>query len=140
MLRLTAADETDLAVISAQMQDALLKRDDLAYDAKRRRFALVANRFAWDAMPEKQRRRAGLHFDDVEAVQAAHLPATGRDAVLSLLAVTFESAGKKGKDPTGSITMNFSAGIAVRLEVACINATLADLGGSWAAHVPSHEA
>ena len=134
MLRLTAADEGDLAVISAQMQDALLKRDDLSFDAKRRRFALVANRFAWDAMPEKQRRRAGLHFDDVQNVQSVNLPATGRDAILSLLAVTFT----KGEKLDGTVNLIFSAGTQIRLQVACINATLADIGGAWAAHMPDH--
>ena len=138
MLRLTAADEGDLAVISAQIQDSLLKRDDLNFDAKRRRFALVANRFAWDALPEKIRRRAGLHFDDVEAVQSHHLPASNRDATLSLLAVTYEQAAK-GKDPAGFITLEFSGGIRIRLKVACINATLADIGGAWSTdHVPAH--
>ncbi len=136
MLRLTAADAEDLAIISAQMQDALMQRADLRFDQMRRRFAFVANRFAWDALPEKQRRRAGLHFDDVEAVQAAGLQRLPADAVLSLLAITHE-----GSDTlAGTITLSFSAGIRIRLKVACINVTLADLGGTWeAALAPSHE-
>ena len=50
MLRLVAADEADLAIISAQMQDAVMHREDITFDAKRHRFSLVANRFAWDAL------------------------------------------------------------------------------------------
>ena len=135
MLRLTAADEADLAVISAQMQDALIKRADLRYDAKRRRFALVSNRFAWDALPEKQRRRAGLHFEDVEAARVQGLDKSGPDAVLSLLAITFN----QGDVPSGTIDLHFAAGIQIRLEVAAINANLADLGGTWStAQVPAH--
>ena len=136
MLRLTAADAEDLAIISAQMQDALMQRADLRFDQMRRRFALVANRFAWDALPEKQRRRAGIHFDDVEAVQVAGFPNLPADAVLSLLAITHEGTGTL----RGTITLSFSAGIRIRLKVACINVTLADLGGTWeAALAPSHE-
>jgi len=137
MLRLTAADEADLAVISAQMQDALMKRADMRFDQKRRRFALVANRFAWDAMPQKQRRRAGLHFDDVEAVKVLGLTKASADAVLSLLAITF-----KAEDETsGHITLHFAAGPQIRLAVAAINANLADLGGTWTAgQVPAHKA
>jgi hypothetical protein len=136
MLRLTAADAEDLSIISAQMQDALMQRADLRFDQKRCRFAFVANRFAWDAMPEKQRRRAGIHFDDVEAVQAVGLASLPADAVLSLLAITPESNGALA----GTITLSFSAGIRIRLKVACINVTLADLGGTWeAALAPSHE-
>jgi Protein of unknown function (DUF2948) len=137
MLRLTAADEADLAVISAQMQDALLKRADLRFDKKRHRFACVANRFAWDASPAKQRRRTGLHFDDVKAVKSTGLEKANAEAVLSLLAITF----LKADDLAGTITLNFSAGIQIQLEVSCINATLADLGGTWGTDfTPTHEA
>ena len=136
MLRLTAADTDDLAIISAQMQDAVLKRADLRFDQKRRRFALVANRFAWDALPEKQRRRAGLHFEDVENVQSAGLTKLPAGAVLSLLAVTF--ALDKGLG--GIITLNFSSSIYIRLTVSCVNATLADLGGTWGTvSTPAHK-
>ena len=135
MLRLTAVDEADLAVISAQMQDALMKRADLSFDKKRRRFALVANRFAWDATPEKQRRRAGLHFDDVTEVKSNGLERVEKDAVLSLLAITFEKADAL----SGIVTLNYSAGIQIKLNVSCINATLSDLGGTWGTDIiPRH--
>lgn len=136
MLHLTAEDADDLQIISAQMQDALLKREDLRFDAKRRRFALVANRFAWDALPEKQRRRAGLHFDDVDAVQAIGLARLPAGAVLSLLAITFEAKGELA----GTILLSFSMGLRLRLKVSCVNATLDDLGGTWQASLaPAHE-
>jgi len=136
MLRLTAADAEDLAIISAQMQDSLLKREDLRFDQKRRRFALVANRFAWDALPEKQRRRSGLHFDDVDAAQAVGLNTLPADAVLSLLAISFDAS----TEMSGTILLSFSMGVRIRLKVACINASLADLGGAWEASLtPSHD-
>ena len=69
MLRLTARDADDLNVISAQMQDAVLRFADLDFNAKKRRFTLVANRFAWDDAQAKTRRRTGLHFDFVKSVQ-----------------------------------------------------------------------
>jgi Protein of unknown function (DUF2948) len=136
MLRLTATDEADLAVISVQMQDALLRREDLRFDKQRHRFALVANRFAWDALPEKQRRRAGLHFDDVEKVETVGLSSLPADAILSLLAISFA----KANELAGDVILTFSAGIRIKLHVACINATLADLGGTWnTQHAPTHE-
>ena len=136
MLRLTAADTDDLAIISAQMQDAVMKRADLRFDQKRHRFALVANRFAWDALPETQRRRAGLHFDDVESARSVGLTKLPAGAVLSLLAVTFAP----DKDLSGTITLNFSSNIHIRLTVSCINATLSDLGGTWGtASTPAHK-
>lgn len=136
MLRLTAADEADLAIISVQMQDALLRREDLRFDRKRHRFAMVTNRFAWDALPEQQRRRSGLHFDDVEKVETIGVSRLPPDAIMSLLAISFA----RTDDLAGIITLAFSMGIQIRLHVSCINATLADLGGTWTTtHTPMHE-
>ncbi len=136
MLRLTATDEADLAVISAQMQDALLRREDMRFDRNRHRFAMVTNRFAWDAMPEQQRRRSGLHFDDVEKVETIGVSRLPSDAIMSLLAISFAKSG----DLAGAVTLTFSVGLQIRLHVACINATLVDLGGTWnTTHTPTHE-
>ena len=136
MLHLVAADEADLSIISVQMQDAVLRREDMSFDAKRRRYSLVANRFAWDALPAKTRRRAGLRFDDVEAVQAQGLEAIGAQTVLSLLAISIEKQGELA----GIITFVFSGNVSVRLKISCINAALDDIGGAWgAAHTPMHQ-
>ena len=136
MLHLAAADAADLSIISAQMQDAVLRREDLRFEPTRRRFALIANRFAWDALPAKQRRRAGLRFDDVEQVQATGLSAARHDTILSLLAIGFSKSDELG----GFITLTFANGISIRLKVACINVALDDLGSAWVArHVPAHQ-
>ncbi len=134
MLRLAALDADDLGVISAHMQDAVLKLGDLGYSAKKKQFALVANRFAWEA-DERQRRRAGLHFDRVLAVKAHKIRQGDKDAVLELLAITFEA----GEAPSGSIVLAFAGGATIRLEVECIEASLKDLGPAWATpYQPSH--
>jgi hypothetical protein len=52
---------------------------------------------------------------------------TGKDAVLNLLAVEFA----EGDAPSGIVTLTFSGGAAMRLEVECLEAELADLGPSW---------
>jgi hypothetical protein len=135
MLRLTAQDSDDLAVISAQMQDAVLKLGDVSFNSKRRRFAFVANRFAWDAVPEKLRRRAGLHFDSVLGVKRSGFANAGRDTILSLLSVTFSPA----VSPSGFVTLSFSAGHSIRLDVECLDCAMADLGPMWSTeHQPDH--
>jgi Protein of unknown function (DUF2948) len=135
MLRLTARDGDDLSVISAQMQDAVLKLADINFNSKRRQFALVANRFAWDAAPQKVRRRAGLHFESVLSVKQAGLVHASGDTILSLLAVTFTSTDS----PAGFITLSFSGGHSIRLDVECLDAAMADLGPAWSTdHQPEH--
>lgn len=135
MLRLSAQDNDDLAVISAQMQDAVLKVSDISFNSKRRQFALVANRFAWDAAPAKIRRRTGLHFDSVLSVQHLGFSNTGRDSVLSLLAITFTPT----QLPSGFVLLSCSAGHSIRLEVECLEAVMADMGPAWSTdHQPEH--
>lgn len=135
MLRLTAQDSDDLAVISAQMQDAVLKLSDVSFNSKRRRFAFVANRFAWDAAPEKLRRRAGLHFDGVLAVKRSGFANASGDTILSLLAITYTETNA----PSGFVTFAFSAGHSIRLEVECLDCAMNDLGPAWSTdHQPEH--
>jgi hypothetical protein len=137
MLRLTAQDGDDLSVISAQMQDAVLKLGDIGFDRKRRQFALVANRFAWDAAPLKVRRRTGLHFESVLAVKRAGFVNASNDTILSLLSINFTATDS----PTGFVTLSFSAGHNIRLDVECLDAAMADLGPAWSTEfTPEHEA
>jgi hypothetical protein len=135
MLRLAALDADDLAVISAHMQDAVVRVGDIRHLPGRKQFALVANRFDWEESGEGLRRRAGLHFDRVMKVAARNIRRDDPDAVLSLLAIGFEP----GEPPAGAVVLSFSGGGTIRLEVECIEAGLRDLGPAWAAtRRPSH--
>jgi hypothetical protein len=128
-LKLMALDEEDLAVVSAHLQDAVLKVGDMTYLPREKRFALVANRFAWEAVrgPKGERRRTGLSFARVLKVQRSRVRAEDPDAVLNLLAVTFTP----GDAPSGHVTLVFSGGGAVRFQVECLEAELRDLGPAW---------
>jgi hypothetical protein len=135
MLRLAALDVEDLAVISAHMQDAVLLAGDMRYEPKRKQFALIANRFAWDQEEEPQRRRTGLHFDRVLSVKTLNMGQLEKDEVLSLLSVTFAETDA----PSGEVLLTFSEGATVRLTVECLECRMADLGPAWATKaVPSH--
>ncbi len=46
-LKLIALDADDLKVISAHLQDAVLRVGDIAYLPRERRFAALGNRFDW---------------------------------------------------------------------------------------------
>lgn len=135
MLRLTAQDGDDLAVISAHMQDAVVKLVDFSFMSKRRQFALVANRFVWEASPKKLRQRSGLHFESVMAVKRMGFANTTAETVLSLLAITCTLTDA----PAGFVTLAFSAGHSIRLDVECLDATMTDIGGPWSTdHQPEH--
>ena len=135
MLRLTALDTEDLAIISAQMQDAVLLAGDMSYDPKRKQFVLLANRFAWDETDTPERRRSGLHFDRVLSVRTLNMSHLEKDEVLSLLSVTFAELDA----PSGEVLLAFAEGATIRLSVECLECQMSDLGPAWAAiAVPSH--
>ncbi|MBA4788169.1 MAG: DUF2948 family protein [Pseudomonadota bacterium] len=138
-LKLLALDEEDLAIISAHLQDAVVKMGDMGYLPKSQRFALVLNRFDWDQKESAEqyvRRRTGLHFERVRNVRFRGLDPTNREAVLNLLAVTFEETDS----PSGEVTLAFSGGADIRFEVECVEARLSDLGPAWGcARAPAHQ-
>ena len=142
LLKLAAMDVEDLEVISAHMQDAVLKVGDMTFLPKKARFALVANRFEWlsaqrGANDRPLRSRTGLHFERVLSVKARNIRQQARDGVLSLLAITFTPADEP---PGGYIDLIFSGDGCVRLEVECIEAWMEDLGRIWPARaVPRHD-
>ena len=86
-LKLLALDEEDLAVLSAYVQDAVLKVSDLVYLPKEQRFRrrhepLHLGEGPTAARQTYERRRTALTFDRVRAVQCSQHPprSTGRGA------------------------------------------------------------
>ncbi len=152
-LKLIALDAEDLSVMSAHLQDAVVRVGDMAYLPADKRFVAVANRFDWAkalvpaATVEKrrsktnsglERRRTGLRFERVLAVKFNGLDLKDKRAALALLAVTFQA--KPGEDaPDGDVTLTFSGGAAIRLSVECVEAEMKDLGAAWTAkRSPEH--
>jgi hypothetical protein len=96
-LKLMALDAEDLAVISAQVQDAVTKPDAIDYRPREKRFTLVINRFAWDAGgqdvrgPKKQLRTTpgGSVVRAGAGVRTIGMRRDDDDQVLSLLADPF---------------------------------------------------
>lgn len=138
-LRLAAEDADDLKAISALVQDAVLTLGDIAYLKKARRLALVLNRYRWEADGRKSkgvRVRAGLHVENVLKAEARNIAQDAKATILSLLALTFEGDAEGG----GALTLQFSAGKALRLAVEALDVTLTDLTEPWPARGrPGHD-
>ena len=76
-LRLIATDAEGISVLSALLQDAVFPIPEMSYGPKRRRFALLLNRFRWedrDAAESAKRRyervQSLLVFQDVLSVKS----------------------------------------------------------------------
>lgn len=132
MLKLVALDAEDLRVVSAHVQDAVLKVGDLEFRNAAKQFVVPMYRFAWEKegrAADAERRNSVLHFDRVLFVKSTAIPRDKPETVLSLLAVEFSPRDL----PAGAIDLIFSGGGTIRLEVECVEARLTDLGGAWQA-------
>ncbi len=137
LLKFVVLDEEDLEVVSAHVQDAVVKASDVMWRPHEKRLVLPLNRFDWEGAqagePEFHRRCAALRFERVLSCKCRHVDR--KDAVLNLLAVEFSETDA----PSGVVTLTFSGGAGIRLEVECLEAELADLGPTWTASVcPAH--
>jgi Protein of unknown function (DUF2948) len=130
-VKFVALDRDDLEVISAHVQDALVKVADILWRPQENRLIVALNRFDWlsaqASHPELRRCRSVLRFDRVTSCKCRCVNPAGKGAILNLLAIEFHETDP----PAGIITLTFSGGGALRLEVECLEAELLDLGPSW---------
>ena len=135
-LRLVAKDETDLRVVSALLQDAIIAGADMHYDAQRDCFMIVANRFCWErsalaGMSDstggvvRERALCGVRINHVTVVQKQRWPADWRDAFLNLLALKLLGVPKP--DSGCMMEFSFSGGPSIRLKTEQIDIVLGDL-------------
>ena len=138
-LKFVVLDEEDLEVVSTHLQDAVVTVADVLWRPAEKRLVIALNRFDWEGAqsetPEYRRRRSALRFERVLSCKCKDLNPAGKDAVLNLLAVEYAETDA----PAGVVSLIFSGGGILRLDVECLEGELADLGPMWtAAACPAH--
>jgi hypothetical protein len=142
-LKLIALDKDDIEIVSAHVQDALVKVGDILWHPHEHRFVMALNRFDWMAAadaksvakPDYRRCRTALRFERVLSCKCRNLDQSDKAARLNLLAVEFS----EHNSPAGIVTLTFSGGGVIRLDVECPEAELADLGEVFTAAIcPDH--
>ena len=135
LLKLIALDAPEVPVISAHLQDAVVRVTDMAYSPRDKRFVLMCNRFHRDPADPKsragERRRAAFRIEGVRSVQSQGFDLSSKAAVLSILAVLF--VVDPATAPSGTLTLMCAGNAAVRLSVDCVEMALEDLGPAWEA-------
>lgn len=139
-MKLIALDQEDLAIVSTHVQDSLVAIDDIIWRPAEKRLVIGLNRFDWEAAVgadgEFRRRRAALRFDRALCCKCKNIDRGNKSAVLNLLAVEF----RETDPPAGILTLYFSGGAMLRVEVECLEAQLADLGPVWKTTLcPQHQ-
>lgn len=160
-LKLRARDLEDMEVLAAMLQDAVVRAAEMTYLRREKRFVMVVSRFRWEqkeattpgemdseyadddqaeeeaseagvlqdarfedagVRPLNERVNAGVCFDRVRNVRTQKLDLRDKDQVLSLLTV---------ETRPNALTLVFSGGGLVRLELSGIACYLEDLGEPW---------
>lgn len=129
-LNLGALDAEDLSVISALAQDAVFPATEMRWEPRRRRFALLLNRFRWEDLPlsarssrKPERVQALLVIENVLGVASSGVDRADRDLVLSLLSIGFEGTPEAG----GEVTLTLAGDGALKLAVEALDLTLKDV-------------
>jgi hypothetical protein len=140
-LRLKALEPEDVPVIAALVQDAVFPATEMTWDRKKRRFAILLNRFRWEDKPSAERRgrdfervQSVLAIEDVQTVQSQGLDLSDKDTVLSLLTLSFSP----GEDASGRLELTLAGDGAIALNVEALEVTLRDVTRPYVA--PSRKA
>ena len=126
-LNLGALDGDDLKVLAALAQDAVFPADEMRWDRKASRFAVLLNRVRWEDEGQNrhglERVQSVLVFDTVRKVASQGVPQGDADTILSLLDITFTPTDA----PSGDITLTLAGDGAIRLSVEALEVTLKDV-------------
>lgn len=137
-LRLIGAEAGDVEVFSSLLQDAIFSASDAKFDKSRRQFALLLNRFRWEAdQAAAERTRAVLMVDDVLRVRSQGVLKNDSDTVYSTLALEW-AASEEG---AGRLSLILAGDGEIELSVESINLTLRDVTRPYTApsgNRPSH--
>ena len=140
-LKLIAKTDEDLRVISAHLQDSIVKISDIANLKKNKIFLMQLNRFMWEDVEKgvfrkNKRIRTVLKFENVLTASSKNVNQKKNDRFLDFLAI------ESFKMPDKNYEMNliFSGDIIIKLITEAIDVTLDDQGSPWESkNRPSHE-
>ena len=140
-LKLIAKTDEDLRVISAHLQDSIVKISDIANLKKNKIFLIQLNRFMWEDVEKgvfrkNKRIRTVLKFENVLTASSKNVNQKKNDRFLDFLAI------ESSKMPDKNYEMNliFSGDIIIKLITEAIEVTLDDQGSPWESkNKPNHE-
>ena len=140
-LKLIAKTDEDLRVISAHLQDSILKTSDIANLKKNKIFLMQLNRFMWEDVEKgvfrkNKRIRTVLKFENVLKATSKNVNQKKNDRFLDFLAI------ESFKMPDKNYEMNliFSGDMVIKLVTEAIEVTLDDQGTPWESkNKPKHD-
>ena len=125
-MALRALEADDVPVISALVQDAVFPATEMRFDRRRRRLALLVNRFRWEAGETRsapERVQSVLVIEDALHVASQGIDRGDADLILSLLALDWQP----GADGTGRLTLTLAGDGSIAVDVEALEVTLRDV-------------
>ena len=140
-LNLIGANEEDLKVISAYLQDSIVVVRDIVFLKKNKSFVMIVNRFMWEDVEKgilrsNKRVRSAVRFEGVIEVKSKNINQKNPNKILEFLAMRCD-LDKKGNK---KIKIFFSGNSVIVLILEDIDVVMNDLGKPWSVKfVPKHE-
>ena len=140
-LKLIAKTDEDLRVISAHLQDSIVKTSDIAHLKKNRIFLMQLNRFMWEDVEKgvfrkNKRIRTVLKFDNVLHVRSKNINQMKGDRFLDFLAIE----SKEMPDKNYEMNLIFSGDVIIKIIAEAIEVKLDDQGTPWESkNKPKHD-
>ena len=140
-LKLIAKTEEDLKVVSAHLQDSILRVSDAVNLKKNKIFLIQLNRFMWEDVEkgvfrQNKRIRTVLKFDNVVSVRGKNITQFKKDKFLDFL--TIET--NKMTDNNYEMKIVFAGDSIISVISEVIDVTLDDQGEAWnTKNMPKHK-
>ena len=141
VVSLRCEKDQDIKVISSLLQDSLVSNADIYYERKDKTFAFIANRFCWERVSSKNsdfsyyRVLSGVNIQNVISVKQKNLiQKKDNETALfyNLLTIEYDSVSNE-------ITLVFSQGISVKLNISQLNLFIRDLNEPYPTQqIPEH--
>ena len=140
-LKLIARTDEDLRIISAHLQDSIVKTTDIASLKKNKIFLMQLNRFMWEDVEKgvfrkNKRIRTILKFENVIKVHSKNINQSKKDKFLDFL--TIETTQMPDKNYEMKIV--FAGDSIIRVITEVVEVILDDQGEAWnTKNMPKHK-
>ena len=140
-LKLIAKTDEDLRVISAHLQDSIVKTSDIANLKKNKIFLMQLNRFMWEDIEKgvfrkNKRVLSILKFENVINVYSKNLNQKNKERFLDFLAIESKFLSDKNYE----IKLIFAGNILIKLNSELIECFLEDISDPWETkNKPKHD-
>ena len=122
-LKLLAETPEGLTVLSAALQDAIVRVGDIHFDRSGNSMVLIASRYCHET-DVPSRIKAGLGLHNILFAKMKGINRADPDAFLVLLSINFVPSDEP---PGGAITLIFAGGGEISLDAECLEVRLVDI-------------